>query len=173
MACKLPKLKQKQMKDQKMQKLLHALGTIQLILDELYNIKNDAKMNKIDYFVRDIKQSTNNYINSLRAANVTLNQIWKYIPNEDFDDYLTAKRELLDLVQKSTFEDVKQLVYQIKDVHFKYRQLDVFEKMLKSHCTPEERNAYRAELGYTLEQYIQLKQNQELGYAPTYETLQN
>ena len=161
------------MKDQKMQKLLHALGTIQLILDELYNIKNDAKMNKIDYFVRDIKQATNNYINSLRAANVTLNQIWKYIPNEDFDDYLTAKRELLDLVQKSTFEDVKQLIYQIKDVHFKYKQLDVFEKMLNTHCTPEARDIYRAELGYTLEQYNQLKQNQELGYAPTYETLQN
>ena len=69
------------MKDQKMQKLLHALGTIQLILDELYNIKNDAKMNKIDYFVRHIKQATNNYINSLHGANVTLNQIWKHIPN--------------------------------------------------------------------------------------------
>jgi hypothetical protein len=156
------------MKDKKIHKLLHALGTIQLFLDELYNIKNDAKMNKIDYFVQDIKKSTNNYINSLRAANVTLNQIWLHIPNEDFDAYLTAKRELLDMVQESTFEDVKQLVYQIKDVHFKYRQLDVFEKMLKSYCTPEERNAYRAELGYTLEQYIQLKQNQELGYAPIY-----
>jgi hypothetical protein len=63
------------MKEKKIHKLLHALGTIQLFLDELYNIKNDAKMNKIDYFVQDIKKSTNNYINSLRAANVTLNQI--------------------------------------------------------------------------------------------------
>lgn len=161
------------MKDQKIHKLLHALGTIQLILDELYNIKNDAKMNKIDYFVRDIKQSTNNYINSLRAANVTLNQIWKHIPNEDFDAYLTAKRELLDLVQKSTFEDVKQLIYQIKNVHYKYHQLDLFEKMLNTHCTPEIRDVYRTELGYTLDQYNELKRNQELGYAPTYETLQN
>lgn len=161
------------MKDQKMQKLLHALGTIQLSLDELYNIKNDAKMNKIDYFVRNIKQATNNYINSLHGANVTLNQIWKHIPNEDFDAYLTAKRELLDLVQKSTFEDVKQLIYQVKDVHYKYKQLDVFEKMLNTHCTSEMRDIYRAELGYTLEQYNELKKNQELGYAPTYETLKN
>ena len=161
------------MKDQKMQKLLHALGTIQLSLDELYNIKNDAKMNKIDYFVRHIKQATNNYINSLHGANVTLNQIWKHIPNEDFDAYLTAKRELLDLVQKSTFEDVKQLIYQVKDVHYKYKQLDVFEKMLNTHCTAEMRDIYRNELGYTLDQYNQLKQNQELGYAPTYETLKN
>lgn len=160
-------------KDEKMQKLLHAIGTAQLLLDELYNIKNDARMDKIDYFVRDTKAATNTYIKQIYAVNKTLAQVWEHIPNEDFDEYLEAKREMIDLIQKSTFEDVKQLVYQVKDVHHKYRQLDVFERMINTHCIPSMRDVCREELGYTLEQYNELKRNQELGYAPTYETLQN
>lgn len=160
-------------KDGKMQKLLHAIGTAQTLLDELYNIKNDARMDKIDYFVRDTKAATNTYIKQIYAVNKTLAQVWEHIPNEDFDEYLEAKRELIDIIQKSTFEDVKQLVYQVKDVHHKYRQLDVFERMINTHCIPSMRDVYREELGYTLEQYNELKRNQELGYAPTYETLQN
>ena len=75
---------------------------------------------------------------------------------------------MLNLIQESTFEDVKQLMYQVKNVHYKYHQLDVFEKMLNTHCTLEMRDLYRTELGYTLEQYKELKKNQELGFAPIY-----
>ena len=161
------------MKDTKMQKLLHSIGTAQILMDQLFEIKNDAKLDKIDYFVQDTKAATNMFIKKIYAVNKTLAKIWEHIPNEDFDAYLKAKQELISLILKSSYEDIQQLILQIKDVHCKYRQLDVYEKMMKLHCTPEERNVYRAELGYTLEQYIQLKQYQELGYAPTYESLQN
>lgn len=161
------------MKDTKMQKLLHSIGTAQILMDQLFEIKNDAKLDKIDYFVQDTKAATNLFIKKIYAVNKTLAKIWEHIPNEDFDAYLKAKKELITLILKSSYEDIQQLIIQIKDVHYKYKQLDVFEKMLNTHCTPEMRDIYRNELGYTLDQYNQLKQNQELGYAPTYENLQN
>lgn len=157
-------------KELKMQKLLHALGTSQILLDELYNIKNEAKLGKVDFFVHDLKKATNHFVNNgLRVANMTLNQVWAHIPNEDFDEYLEAKRELIDLIQQSTFEDIKQLSLQIKDVHYKYKQIDLIERILNTHCVEGIREMYRNEFGYTLEQYKEMKRLQEEGFIPTYQ----
>lgn len=153
----------------KIQALLHAIGTAQVLMDELYFIKNESKADKIDWFVHEIKQATNGYIERMRKMNITLRQIWEHIPNEDFDAFLEAKKELLNLVQISTFEDVKQLILQVKDVHHNHRRLDLIEKILNTHCVPEIREQYRNEFGYTLEQYQEFKRMQADGFVPIYE----
>lgn len=156
--------------NKQMTKLIHAIGTAQLLIDELCNIQDDAKLKKISYFKHEIKQSTTKYIKDMKAANVVLQQIWQHIPNEDFDRYLEAKKTLLNKIQESTFEDVSQMASQLDEVHSRYYMLDVFERMLNTHCIPTMREAYRKELGYTLEQYTELKRMQELGYVPTYQS---
>lgn len=155
--------------NKQMTKLIHAIGTCQILIDELCNIQDDAKLKRIGYFKYEIKRATSRYIKEMKAANIVLSQIWEMIPNEDFERYLDAKKELLNLVQESTFEDISQLTHQLKEVHSRYYLLDVFERMMNTHCIPTMRDAYRKELGYTLEQYNELKRMQELGYVPNYE----
>lgn len=141
--------------------LLHAIGTAQVLMDELDILQ--SKNNRLSYFKQELKQATNKWINAALPVRNILSQIWQHIDQSEFDSYVEAKRNLIRRMQHSTFEEIKELDYQLSEAHAKYNMIDVFETMLNTHCIPEAREAYRNKLGYTLEQYLQLKKMQEEG----------
>jgi hypothetical protein len=141
--------------------LLHALASAQVFYDELDMLQ--SKGGRLSYFKHDLKRATNQWIRTALGIKMVLSQIWQHIDQEEFDSYVEAKRNLIRRMMNSTFEEIKELDYQLTEVHAKYQMIDVFETMLNTHCIPEAREAYRNKLGYTLEQYLQLKKMQEEG----------
>ena len=141
--------------------LLHAISTAQVLFDELDLLQ--SKGNRLSYFRHDLKKATSQWIKTALGVKNVLSQIWQHIDQEEFDAFVDAKRSLIRRMQQSTFEDIKELDYQLTEVHAKYKMIDVFETMINTHCIPEARDAYRKKLGYTLEQYLQLKKMQEEG----------
>lgn len=139
--------------------LLHAIGTAQVLFDELDNLSD--KSNRLSYFKHDLKRATGQWLKSALQVKNVLQQIWTSIDQDDFDSYIDAKKRVIRKMQNATFEEIKELDYQLTEVHAKYDMIDVFETMLNTHCVTEIRDTYRNKLGYTQEQYLQLKKMKE------------
>ena len=154
--------------------LLHAIGTAQILLDELSRIQNKAKVREVSYFKHDLKRLTYKYVSDVKGLSKLLNVLWEVMPEEDLDRYLIAKKNIIDKLQRSSLEDLHFINELIDNAHRRYEQVDVFEKMLNTHCLPEVRDVYRKELGYTIEQYNEQKELQKQGYCPVHnETIQH
>jgi hypothetical protein len=154
--------------NREMHMLLHAVGTAQILLDELSRIQNKAKVKEVTYFKHDLKVLTYKYVSDVKGLGRLLNVLWDVMPTEDLERYITAKGNIIDKLQRSSLEDLHFIKELIDNAHRRYEQLDVFEKMLNTHCLPEVRDVYRQELGYTLDQYNEQKELQKQGYCPVY-----
>lgn len=146
--------------------LLHAIGTAQVMFDELDNLS--SKKHDLTYYKHDLKKAIGNFKNTALQVKGVLGQIWKHIPQDEFDDYIEAKRNVIRKLQNCTFEEIKELDDQITDVHNKYKMLDVFERMIGTHCSRAMADIYREQLGYTLNQYLTLQEMKEKGIANTH-----
>lgn len=134
--------------------LLHAISTAQILHDELGNIEN------VSYYKGALKKATDNWISVAKkkgGVTETLAQIWSVIPESDYELYIEAKSKLIRRLQNCSFDTICVIESALDDADAKYKMLDIFELVLNTHCVPSVRDLYREKLGYTLEQYEQLK----------------
>ena len=134
--------------------LLHAMATGQIMYDELYKLPESCP----EYYRFELKKATKNWLNvSAKAMAYDLNQIWGNIPNEEFDSYLEAKKNIISKLMFGSFEAVNYVSQCIDDAELQQRNLEIIEKILNTHCIPTMREQYREQLGYTLSDFEQSK----------------
>lgn len=138
--------------------ILHLLCTVQVVNDEIDNVKNDTRFK---YFKHDLKRATTMYLQALKPCNKMLRDIWDKMPDEEFDSFIELKRDIIRKMQHGSFEDMNEMHALYHDAQRKTKMLDMIEVILNTHVVDElMRNMYRSQMGYTKEQY-QLLINQK------------